>query len=78
MNVLITGASRGIGLAMVNYCIEKNWRVFACCRHPYQAEKLLAIAQMSKQLVSVHVMDATEVATIQALAFELRNEKLIY
>jgi len=76
MNILITGASRGIGLAMVNYCIEKNWRVFACCRHPFQAEKLMAIAQLSKTLVSVHVMDANEVATIQALAFELRNEKI--
>ena len=76
MNILITGASRGIGLAVVNYCIEKNWRVFACCRHPYQAEKLMAIAQLSKQNVSVHVMDANEVATIQALAYELRNEKI--
>lgn len=76
MNILITGASRGIGLAMVNYCIEKNWRVFACCRHPFQAEKLLALAQLSKNNVSVHVLDVSELATIQALAFELRNEKI--
>ena len=76
MNLLLTGASRGIGLAMVNYCIEKNWRVFACCRNPYQAEKLLALAQMSKQNVSVHVLDASDVATIQALSYELRNEKI--
>ena len=76
MNILITGASRGIGLAMVNYCIEKNWRVFACCRNPYQAEKLLALAQMSKENVSVHVLDVSELATIQALSFELRNEKI--
>lgn len=76
MNILITGASRGIGLAMVNYCIEKNWRVFACCRNPYQAEKLLALAEMSKTNVSVHVLDVSELATIQALAFELRNEKI--
>ena len=76
MNVLITGASRGIGLAMVNHCIEKNWRVFACCRHPFEAEQLLAIAQMSKHLVSVHMLDVSELATIQALAYELRNEKI--
>ena len=76
MNVLITGASRGIGLAMVNYCIEKNWRVFACCRNHYQAEQLLAIAQLSKHLVSVHMLDVSELATIQALAYELRNEKI--
>lgn len=61
---------------MVNYCIEKNWRVFACCRHPFQAEKLLALAQMSKNNVSVHLLDVSELATIQALSFELRNEKI--
>lgn len=76
MNVLITGASRGIGLEMVKYSIEQNWRVFACCRHPQQAERLLSIAKLANGRVSVHVVDMEELATIQALAYELRSEAI--
>jgi len=76
MNVLITGASRGIGLEMVKYCMEQNWRVFACCRHPQQADSLLSVAKLANGRVSVHVADMNELATIQALAYELRNEAI--
>ncbi len=76
MNVLITGASRGIGLEMVKYSIEQNWRVFACCRHPQQADRLLSVAKLANGRVSVHVVDMDELATIQALAYELRNEAI--
>ena len=76
MNVLITGASRGIGLEMVRYGIEKNWRIFACCRHPQQAETLLSLAKLAGGQVSVHVADMYELATIQALSYELRNEAI--
>jgi NAD(P)-dependent dehydrogenase (short-subunit alcohol dehydrogenase family) len=76
MNVLITGASRGIGLEMVKYGIEHNWRIFACCRHPQQADSLLAVAKLANGRVSVHVADMDELATVQALAYELRNEAI--
>ena len=76
MNVLITGASRGIGLEMVKYCMEQNWRVFACCRHPQQADALMSVAKLANGRVSVHVADMNELATIQALAYELRNEAI--
>lgn len=76
MNILITGASRGIGLEMVRYAINKGWRVFACCRHPQQAETLLSTAKLANGQVNVHVADMNELATIQALAYELRNEAI--
>jgi NAD(P)-dependent dehydrogenase (short-subunit alcohol dehydrogenase family) len=76
MNVLITGASRGIGLEMVKYGIEQGWRIFACCRHPQQADSLLSVAKLANGGVSVHVADMDELATIQALAYELRNESI--
>ena len=76
MNVLITGASRGIGLEMVKYGIEHNWRIFACCRHPQQADSLFSLAKLANGRVSVHVADMYELATIQALSYELRNEAI--
>jgi NAD(P)-dependent dehydrogenase (short-subunit alcohol dehydrogenase family) len=76
MNILITGASRGIGLEMVRYGIEQNWRIFACCRHPQHADSLLSLAQLASGRVSVHVADMNELATIQALAYELRGEAI--
>ncbi len=76
MNVLITGASRGIGLEMVRYGIEQNWRVFACCRHPQQADTLMSLAKLANGRTSVHIADMYELATIQALSYELRNEPI--
>ena len=76
MKVLITGTSKGIGLEMVRYAMEKGWDVLACCRHPQRAEKLLSMAQLSNGRVSVYVADMSELATVQALAYELRNEKI--
>ena len=74
MNLLITGASRGIGLEMVRYSMERGWRVFACCRNPHQADSLLKLAALTPERISVHIADMTELATLQALAYELRNE----
>jgi len=76
MNVLITGTNRGIGLQMVKSAVNKQWRVFACCRNPHEADKLSEVTRMSGGLVSMHVLDITDKAQIQALAYELRNETI--
>jgi NAD(P)-dependent dehydrogenase (short-subunit alcohol dehydrogenase family) len=76
MNVLITGTSRGIGLEMVRYSLQQGWRVFACCRHPHQAYALLNLASLAPAQVSVHIADMNELATLQALGYELRNERI--
>jgi NAD(P)-dependent dehydrogenase (short-subunit alcohol dehydrogenase family) len=76
MNLLITGTSRGIGLEMVRVSVERGWRVFACCRHPQQAEALLGLATLAPGKVSVHIADMRELATLQSLAYELRNESI--
>ena len=76
MNVLITGANRGIGLEMVRYSMRQGWRVFACCRNPHNAENLFNIAKLSNGLVSVHIADMNELSTLQALSYELRNDAI--
>lgn len=76
MKILITGASRGIGLEMVRYGMDHGWDVLACCRNPQTAEKLLSMAQLSNGRVSVFLADMSELATMQALAYELRHEAI--
>lgn len=74
MNVLITGANRGIGLEMVRFSMEQGWRVFACCRNPHNADRLFNIAKLSNGQISVHIADMLELSTLQALSYELRND----
>lgn len=74
--VIITGASRGIGLEMVKQAVKHRWRVFACVRDPHTPQKLFEIAKMSGGLVSVHMLDVADTAQIQALAYELRMEPI--
>ncbi len=74
MNILITGANRGIGLEMVKYANEQGLRVFACCRNPHNADHLFNIAKLSNGQISVHIADMQELATLQALSYELRND----
>jgi len=76
MNILITGANRGIGLEMVKYSMEQGWRVFACCRNPHNAESLFNIAKLSNGQISVHIADMQELSTLQALSYELRNDAI--
>ncbi len=76
MNILITGANRGIGLEMVRYSMEQGWRVFACCRNPHNADKLFNIAKLSNGQISVHIADMQELSTLQALSYELRNDAI--
>jgi len=76
MNVLITGANRGIGLEMVKYAMQQGWRVFACCRNPHTADDLFNIAKLSNGQISVHIADMLELATLQALSYELRNDPI--
>ncbi len=76
MNILITGANRGIGLEMVKYAAQQGWRVFACCRNPHNADSLFNIAKLSNGQVSVHIADMLELSTLQALSYELRNDPI--
>jgi NAD(P)-dependent dehydrogenase (short-subunit alcohol dehydrogenase family) len=76
MNILITGANRGIGLEMVKYSLEQGWRIFACCRNPHNAESLFNIAKLSNGKISVHIADMLELSTLQALSYELRNDAI--
>jgi NAD(P)-dependent dehydrogenase (short-subunit alcohol dehydrogenase family) len=70
--VLITGASRGIGLEFVRQYAVEGWRVHAACRDPDKARDLKAI----KGDVRVHPLDVTDETQIGGLAKSLAGEPI--
>lgn len=65
--VLITGASRGIGLEFAKRYAERGWRVIATCRAPATATALNALAARHANLV-VEPLDVVDHASVDALA----------
>jgi NAD(P)-dependent dehydrogenase (short-subunit alcohol dehydrogenase family) len=65
--VLITGASRGIGLELARAYAGRGWGVIATCRNPATAAELKAIAAGHANLV-IERLDVTDFRQIDALA----------
>jgi NAD(P)-dependent dehydrogenase (short-subunit alcohol dehydrogenase family) len=65
-NIVISGASRGIGLELAKQHCEAGDRVFALCRAPEKADKLNALAAASGGKVSVHQSDVVDDASVRA------------
>jgi NAD(P)-dependent dehydrogenase (short-subunit alcohol dehydrogenase family) len=74
-NVLITGASRGLGLEFTKQYAADGWNVLACCRAPQQASALQGIANANKN-VQIFDLDVSDFAQIDALALQLKDEKI--
>lgn len=65
--VLITGASRGIGLALVEQYLEAgNFYVFATCRTPETASDLQALVNNDPDHASLIQLDISDVASIES------------
>ncbi len=69
--VLITGANRGIGLALTRNFAAAGWLVDACCRTPEGAAALHTLAASSAGRVIVRKADVADHASIDALAREI-------
>jgi NAD(P)-dependent dehydrogenase (short-subunit alcohol dehydrogenase family) len=70
--VLITGASRGLGLDFARQYAADGWRVLATCRTPIRA---MALRDLGAK-VAIHALDVTDHAAVHALARELRGEAI--
>ncbi len=64
--VLITGASRGIGLELTRQMAARGDRVFATCRSPQTAEALQALVARHPKRVIALPLDVTDDAQIEA------------
>ncbi|WP_105189195.1 SDR family oxidoreductase [Pseudoalteromonas sp. T1lg48] len=73
--VLITGANRGIGLALAKLYLAQGWQVLACCRKPEEAMQLQALAQQDNAL-SVHRLDITDFEQIDKLAEQINDQAI--
>lgn len=68
MMILITGASRGLGLEMVRQYAAQGHSVLATCRDPAQAKELAALAGTPGYRVTVEPLDVVDHAAVDALA----------
>lgn len=72
--ILVTGASRGIGLEFTRQFVERGDRVFAACRQPMDAAELQAlIAQYPDQITAIP-FDAAEPDSIASAASEVGTQ----
>ncbi|MBJ6764840.1 SDR family oxidoreductase [Myxococcaceae bacterium JPH2] len=71
MNVVITGANRGIGLELVRQCLARGDVVHAGVRAPRRATELAALVRGSSGRLQVHTLDVADEASVQAFAAAL-------
>ena len=65
MRVVVTGASRGIGLELVRQLLARGDVVDACVRDPDRATELRALARPT---LHIHHVDVTDQVSVDALA----------
>jgi NAD(P)-dependent dehydrogenase (short-subunit alcohol dehydrogenase family) len=74
--VLVTGATRGLGLELVRQYAADGWTVLACARSPARATALGPLVEGAAGLVEVHALDLADHATVEALAARLAGRAI--
>ena len=75
--VLVSGASRGLGLEFARQYAAEGWQVIACARSPRDSAALDALrAAAPAGQVQVHALDVTDVGAIEALARSLQERPI--
>ena len=74
--ILITGASRGLGLEYAKQFLEDGWDVIATARNPEGSPALKALESGDSGLLRPMAMDVTDHARVEAVAEELAGESL--
>ncbi|MGI0115726.1 SDR family oxidoreductase [Zooshikella sp. RANM57] len=73
--MLITGASRGLGLELVKQYASDNWQVIACCRQPESADELKTLAEQYPS-ISIEQVDILQEEGVQALAEKYKQQTI--
>jgi len=69
--ILITGANRGIGLALSTVFARNGWQVIACCRKPERATALSALRAASEGRLKIDQLEVTDDSQLERLRKEL-------
>jgi len=76
LTVLITGASRGVGLELVRqYSAKPDWQVIATCRNPLKAKALITLDDQLDN-VDILALDVTSPESVLALARDLKGKAI--
>ena len=76
MKVLVTGASRGLGLEFVKQYAEEGCQVYACCRDPGTSKPLHRISDEAGGKVSMHALDVGDAKSVASLAKSFGDEPI--
>lgn len=71
--VLVTGASRGLGLEFTRQYAAEGWQVFACARDPSRAAMLQEAAAEMPDRIALHALDVADHASADRLAARLSD-----
>lgn len=72
MNILITGANRGLGLALASQAVANGHRIWAGVRgEQSQSEQLHELQQRAPEQVTIVALDVTDEASIKEAARQL-------
>lgn len=63
--LFLTGANRGIGLAIVKEALNRNYRILAGCRQPQTATELQSLAAENPDRVIPIAIDVTDSGSIE-------------
>lgn len=74
--ILITGANRGIGLALTRQYAAEGADVFACCRSPAKADDLKELAASSSDRVRITALDVADESSIASLKRTLGEQPI--
>ena len=74
--VLVTGASRGLGLEYCRQLAGSGWEVLAAVREPARATDLQSLARDNPQRIRVLRLDVADEGDVRAVAQELRGKPL--
>ena len=67
-SIVITGANRGIGFALVKAYLIGGNRIYAFCRNPQQADELNQLAASAGGQLTLHALDMADGASVDAMA----------
>lgn len=70
---LITGANRGLGLALTRELLARGARVVACCRQPDRAEALHALREAHGERVIIEALELTDNEALAAFPARLES-----